>query len=157
MNRLWAPWRHEFVGSKPRGCIFCRIPGLKDDRSNLLLKRGSHTFLLMNRYPYNSGHLMVATYRHIVEIGELRPDEAKELVEMLKLGCKVLKDELRAEGFNLGSNIGRVAGAGFEHLHLHIVPRWSGDTNFMPVVGETKVLPEHLESTYARLRRALKS
>jgi ATP adenylyltransferase len=151
---LWAPWRMEFIGGEPEpGCLFCRTgrPG-GDDGANLVLWRGPSAFVIMNRFPYSNGHLMVAPYRHGGALGDLTRDEAAELLVVAGRCCGILQTAFRAEGFNVGFNLGKVAGAGVsEHLHLHVVPRWSGDTNFLPVLGETRVMPEYLEVTFGKL------
>jgi ATP adenylyltransferase len=150
-ERLWAPWRLEYVagGADQPGCIFCdRAHG--DD---LVVHRGRHAFALMNLYPYSNGHLMIAPYRHVPLPGGLDSDERAEMWELLDAALGSLSRAMSPDGYNAGLNLGRVAGAGVEHhLHLHVVPRWNGDTNFMPVLGETRVLPELLAQTYERLR-----
>jgi ATP adenylyltransferase len=148
---IWAPWREAFIlGKKARGCIFCNQS--KKDRQNLILARGKKNFVIMNLYPYTSGHLMVVPHRHVAELSVLTPDEALEMMQLAGKAVEALKKAFRPEGFNLGINLGRAAGAGVEgHLHLHIVPRWAGDANFMPVVGKTKVFSVGLEKTYALL------
>jgi ATP adenylyltransferase len=144
-------------GEKPAGCIFCLFPaetGEASDRKNLIVGRTAHSFAILNRYPYNSGHLMVIPRRHTAELGALPPPEFADLHELLKLVVEVLREGYSPEGFNVGMNLGRVAGAGIaDHLHYHVVPRWGGDTNFMPVLGDTKVLIEHLAATQERLSR----
>jgi ATP adenylyltransferase len=155
MDRLWAPWRQEYLDSESEECIFCKLPSLKDDATNLILLRKKYTFLIMNKYPYNSGHLMIAPYRHITSLDSMQRREFIEMMELVNLSCNALKIEYGAQGFNIGMNIGRAAGAGYEHLHIHVVPRWNGDTNYMPVISDTKVIPEHLNKTYARLASAL--
>jgi ATP adenylyltransferase len=154
MELLWAPWRGEYVGKEqPPGCILCQKPREGNDAANYLLARGDHAYVLLNLYPYNNGHLMVAPYRHVGELEELLPQEWQETVSFLTRAVAALKEAYRPHGFNLGVNLGRVAGAGVPgHLHWHVVPRWEGDANFMPVIGRTRVLPEFLETTYARLR-----
>ena len=140
------------------GCIFCTYPAADpaQDRANLLLLRGEHAFVMLNRYPYNSAHLMIIPYRHLRDLPLLTPAECGELMALLQRLVRVLTAVYQPQGFNAGMNLGEVAGAGIAaHLHLHLVPRWAGDTNFMPVVGQTKVLPESLEQTYDRLRRGL--
>jgi ATP adenylyltransferase len=154
---LWAPWRIEYIEScdKPGGCIFCSKPSERNDRVNLIVRRGTHAFAILNRYPYNNGHLMVVPYRHTAELGDLDDQEKIELFDLLAQSKRVLLETLHAQGFNLGMNLGRTAGAGVEgHLHFHLVPRWNGDTNFMPVVGHTKVVSEGLEQTWEKLARA---
>lgn len=152
---LWAPWRMQYIlGPKTNGCILCekaKEPGGEDTR-NLILARGPFTYVLMNIYPYNSGHLMIAPYRHLASLEKLSPEERAEMMTWASNSERILREAFHAMGFNIGVNVGRVAGAGIDdHVHMHVVPRWNGDTNFMPVLGETKVIPEHLEETYARL------
>jgi ATP adenylyltransferase len=139
------------------GCLFCRVREARDDRSDLVLARRPHALLMLNRFPYNPAHLMVAVARHVPRFGDLDPGERTDLLDLIGLAEAALAAEYHPEGVNYGLNVGRVAGAGFPgHLHMHLVPRWNGDTNFMPIVGETKVLPESLQRTWSRLRRALK-
>ncbi|HVM11394.1 MAG TPA: HIT domain-containing protein [Actinomycetota bacterium] len=134
------------------GCIFCDLPPQDDDEKNLILARGEHAFVILNRFPYNAGHLMVAPNRHEGEYEDLSEEEVLEVHRLLQRAIRALKEEMEPHGFNVGMNLGRVAGAGIPgHLHWHVVPRWGGDTNFMPVVGGTKVLPELLEETRDRL------
>jgi ATP adenylyltransferase len=140
------------------GCFLCQKPKEDDDVSNLILYRGKHNFIVLNVYPYNTGHLMVAPYRHIGDPSQLSEDEAREHLGLVKLGLQLLTKAMSPEGFNIGMNLGRAAGAGVaDHIHTHIVPRWQGDTNFMPVISNTKVLPESLSSTYQKLKKALDS
>lgn len=140
------------------GCLFDRVPKDQDDRQNLLLFRGRTAFVILNAYPYNSGHLMVAPYRHVADLEDLTEDEMLEVQKLLRDSIRWLKTAYQPEGFNLGVNLGRSAGAGIEgHLHWHVVPRWAGDTNFMPVLGETKVLPQSLEETYDLLREVVEA
>jgi ATP adenylyltransferase len=145
MKQLWAPWRVEYIqGEKPAGCIFCE-PSVEKEKDGLVLFRGSLSTVLLNKYPYNNGHLLVAPKMHKAELEDLSPEEAKDLFRVLILSTKVLKKVLQPEGFNIGMNLGKSAGAGvLDHLHWHIIPRWHGDVNFMPLVSEVKVLPEHL-------------
>jgi ATP adenylyltransferase len=153
---LWAPWRMEYIqnADKDTGCIFCNKPKESDDKANLIVHRGELTFVMMNRYPYNNGHLMVVPFRHTNEMASLSRDEKLELVDLLVLSQEALKEVMQPQGFNIGMNLERIAGAGIvDHLHFHIVPRWDGDTNFMPVVGHTKVLSEGLEETWKKLNR----
>ena len=157
MKKIWAPWRMEFIGSGPKGCVFCTLPQKGDDRGSLILRRARYTFVIMNRYPYNNGHLMVAPFRHVLEPGDLSADEQLELMAQVSLSMKALQKTLKPAGYNLGANVGRASGAGFEHLHFHIVPRWDGDTNFMPILGEAKIIPEYLETTYEKLLSAFPS
>jgi ATP adenylyltransferase len=156
MERLWAPWRLEYVqGERSSECIFC-LGSEDEDRSRLVLHRGRWCFIIMNRFPYSNGHLMVAPLRHVADPGQLSSEEAAEL-HRLTVGCRdLLRDCCRAEGFNIGMNLGTVAGAGVaDHLHQHIVPRWAGDTNFMPVFADVRVIPQHLQETYAMLCAAI--
>jgi ATP adenylyltransferase len=135
------------------GCIFCDLPAAGDDERTGILARGELAYVILNTYPYNPGHLMVSPYRHVGEFGELEADELAEIDRLIARSIDALREEMEPHGFNLGMNIGRVAGAGIpDHVHWHVVPRWNGDTNFMPVVGQTRVLPELLEETYARLK-----
>ncbi len=155
MKTLWAPWRMTYIKKGPAAsrCIFCTKPRARRDAGNLILHRGRHAFILMNLYPYNSGHVMVAPYAHVDSLERLSPDQALDLLALTNLALRVLRETLRPQGFNLGINLGRVSGAGIEgHVHLHIVPRWNGDTNFMPLFAETRVMPEHLRETYRKLR-----
>ncbi|RLA98991.1 MAG: HIT family hydrolase [Deltaproteobacteria bacterium] len=154
MEILWAPWRMEYILSpKEDSCIFCTPLQQRDDRRNLILHRGKESFIILNRYPYTNGHLMVAPYRHIGLLEELSAEEVKDLMINIQLSIRVLKGAMSPHGFNIGANVGKVAGAGVEgHVHFHIVPRWEGDTNYMPVLASTRVIPEHLQQTYDRLR-----
>jgi ATP adenylyltransferase len=146
------------VADVPRGCLFCRVARARDDRAHLVLARRPGAFLMLNRFPYNPGHLMVAVTRHTPRFERLNAEENRDLLELVALAERALAAEYRPHGINYGANVGRIAGAGFPgHLHLHLVPRWNGDTNFMPVIGETKVLPESLGRTWTRLRRALRA
>ena len=155
MGYLWSPWRMEYIRSPHDGaaCIFCeRVEGV-DDASNLILTRRAHAFALLNAYPYNPGHIMVAPLRHTGDLESLEPAEFADVDRLLKDSVRVLREAEAPHGFNIGMNLSRAAGAGIpDHLHWHIVPRWSGDTNFISIVGETRVLPELLAETYARLR-----
>ncbi|MGC8936209.1 MAG: HIT family protein [Candidatus Methanomethylicaceae archaeon] len=158
MKTLWAPWRLAFiVEDKKDSCIFCDKSRENEDEKNLIFERREKVFGMLNKYPYNVGHLMIATYRHVKEIEELSDDEWAEIFELLRDSVMVLKKTMSPEGFNIGFNVGRSAGAGYDHIHLHVVPRWNGDTNFMPVLSETKVIPEHLEETYRKLRDSIKT
>lgn len=154
MENLWAPWREKFVlCEKEPGCFLCRTSKDKQDRKNLILYRGEKCFVIMNRYPYNTGHLMVAPYRHVGRLEKLKDEELTELWKTSQVCLKVLKSTMKPHGFNLGMNLGKVSGAGVaDHIHLHIVPRWQGDTNFMPIVAGTKVVSVGLSGTYSRLR-----
>jgi ATP adenylyltransferase len=143
-----------YITEMPKpGCVLCEKPREERDRENLVLFRGPRAYVLMNLYPYNPGHVMIAPYRHVANLGDLDAATRAELMELAERAIDVIRRTMAPHGFNLGMNLGRVAGAGIaDHLHLHVVPRWEGDTNFMPVVGATKVLPETLEATYDRLR-----
>ncbi|WP_456397807.1 HIT family protein [Palaeococcus sp. (in: euryarchaeotes)] len=158
MKLIWAPWRIEYIRSpKHDGCIFCDFPKENRDRERLILYRGEHAFVIMNNYPYNPGHVMIAPYRHVGKWEELTDEELLDMMKLSQLMIKALKRSMNPDGFNLGVNLGRVAGAGIEdHVHIHIVPRWNGDTNFMPVVADTKIIPESLEETYKELKNTLK-
>jgi ATP adenylyltransferase len=155
MDRIWSPWRMEYIRAardEPEGCIFCDLPLRGDDISARVLTRGSRGFVMLNTYPYNPGHLMVAPFRHTGDLEELEPDELVDVGRLLQASIRALREEMNPQGFNVGMNLGHAAGAGIPgHLHWHVVPRWNGDTNFMPVVGETRVLPELLDETYTRL------
>jgi ATP adenylyltransferase len=156
MRRLWAPWRLEYIqeADAQRECVFCRAAAAPDE-SSLVVHRGERALVLLNRYPYVSGHVMVAPFRHTGELVELADDEALEIHTLGATALSVLRNTMNPQGFNLGWNIGRIAGAGVvDHVHLHIVPRWAGDTNFMPVLADVKVMPETLEATRARLAAA---
>lgn len=151
MKDIFAPWRISYIQStnKPSGCIFCSFPEQDRDEENLILHRGQHSFVILNRYPYNSGHLMVVPYRHTSDYCSLKTEEVNEIHNLSSIAIDVMKRTIKPEGFNLGVNLGKVAGAGVEdHVHLHIVPRWNGDTNFMPVMGDVRVIPQSLEDTY---------
>ena len=158
VKRLWAPWRMGYVAGPrlPGDCVLCEAPSAHDDRARLVLYRGDHGYLILNAYPYASGHLMAVVYRHVATLGEATREELTELMTLVTRATTLLGAEYAAEGFNVGLNQGRVAGAGIaEHLHLHVVPRWTGDANFVAVVGDVRVLPEALAVTYDRLKRRL--
>jgi ATP adenylyltransferase len=148
VKQLWAPWRLEYIKSadEDAGCVFCAAD------ESLLVMRGKHALVLLNKFPYASGHFMVAPVRHVGEFAELEHDEVLELHRLASAGMGALAQLYSPQGYNVGWNLGRIAGAGVvDHVHLHVVPRWAGDTNFMPVLADTKVLPEHLEETTRRL------
>ncbi len=158
---IWAPWRMEYIESlsqKDKGCFLCRYrDDPQNDRENLILWRGENVFAIINRFPYTGGHCLVAPCQHVGQLSDLDSKTITELMEMLRDLQAALEKALCAEGFNIGINIGRCAGAGLpEHLHAHIVPRWSGDTNFMPVFGDVRVIPEFLTTTYDRIIQATK-
>jgi ATP adenylyltransferase len=155
-KRIWAPWRMTFIenaGPKGAGCIFCSLPAKGANVRNLVLHKGHKAFVILNRYPYASGHLMVVPYRHIGSFEKLTNDEYLEMSQLVAQSISILKKRVRPQGFNVGLNLGRVAGAGIDkHVHYHVVPRWSGDTNMMPVIGcDVRVLPEALGRTYKKL------
>ncbi|MGB2815576.1 MAG: HIT domain-containing protein [Dehalococcoidales bacterium] len=154
MERLWAPWRMQFIRmKKPKGCFLCENPGQDRDARNYILYRGSKNFVILNSYPYNPGHLMVAPYRHVASLEELTEAERNEHYKIVSQCVKVLREEASPEGFNIGMNLGKASGAGIAgHVHTHIVPRWHGDNNFMSVLADTKVVPEALAETYERLK-----
>ncbi len=151
---LWAPWRAGYVQqSRGSGCIFCEATGWAMSAETLVLWRGEGVYVMMNRYPYASGHVLVSPYRHVNDLDALSEEEAMELIVATRDTIRVLKGSLAPEGFNVGINLGKVAGAGYaDHLHVHVVPRWNGDHNFMPVIAGAKVISEHLLVTYAKLR-----
>lgn len=154
MNHIWSPWRMEYIeNSKEDGCIFCAAQEKEDSAENLIALRGEFSYVILNRYPYTSGHLMVVPFEHKANLEELDPPTRAEMMELTTRCITVLRKVYIPQAFNIGVNIGEAAGAGVkEHIHIHIVPRWSGDTNFMSTVGETRVLPESLEATYQRVR-----
>jgi ATP adenylyltransferase len=153
VKQLWAPWRLEYIKSADDepGCVFCAaVAG--DDEERLVVRRGAHAIVLLNKFPYSSGHFMVAPDRHIAEYGDLDGDEVLEVHRLAASGMGALAELYAPQGYNVGWNLGRIAGAGIvDHVHLHVVPRWGGDTNFMPVLADVKVLPEHLAETRRRL------
>jgi ATP adenylyltransferase len=157
-QRIWAPWRLKYVkGAKDDAggeCIFCVKPreGLEHDVENLIVHRGELCFVILNRFPYTNGHLMIAPYAHVATLPELDPATVAEMMAFAQKGMTVLEDVYSPQGYNVGFNQGRVAGAGFEHhIHMHVVPRWGGDTNFMPVLADTRVMPQSLEQSYEAL------
>lgn len=155
MKQLWAPWRMAYIdgGSKDEGCIFCTQPRQSDLRAVLVLAQTEHTVVMLNKYPYNNGHLLLAPRRHENDLAQLPGDEFIDLNETLRRAVEIVRAALHPGGINLGMNLGKCAGAGVEsHLHWHIVPRWEGDTNFMPVIGETRVMPQHLLDSFDRLK-----
>ncbi len=154
MERLFAPWRHAYVtrAADPGACVFCAAPTSPDGQA-LIVHEGRSAFVILNLFPYTSGHLMVVPRRHLSTLAVLTPDELREIGELIQVSERVLTEAYRPEGINVGMNLGRPAGAGIaDHLHAHLVPRWSGDTNFMTVIGDVRVLPEELQETAARLR-----
>lgn len=153
MERLWAPWRMKYIREeKNDGCIFCDGAANDDHRNSLVLHRSSKSFVMMNRFPYNNGHVMVAPFRHTGNFEDLNDNESLDLTKLLQLCMRAIRRVLNPHGFNIGINVGRAAGAGvIDHIHVHVVPRWGGDTNFMPVLSETKIINEKLEQTYDKL------
>lgn len=157
--RIWAPWRLDYVKDASKDieeeCIFCAKPAQDDDAANLIVHRGERCFVILNLFPYTNGHLMVAPYEHAGRLQELPAATVAELMELAQRAMSRLEDVYSPHGYNVGFNQGRVAGAGIEHhIHLHVVPRWGGDTNFMPVIADTKVMPQTLEQSYEALRGA---
>lgn len=152
-EQLWAPWRLEYIeaADDQPGCVFCRAAELSND-DGLIVQRGSRAFVLLNRFPYASGHLMVAPFRHVGDFAGLDEEEALEIHALTSSALGVLSQTMSPQGYNLGWNLGRIAGAGvIGHVHQHVVPRWAGDTNFMPVLADVKVMPEHLAETRRKL------
>jgi ATP adenylyltransferase len=157
--RIWAPWRLAYVKDASKDieeeCIFCAKPAQDDDEGNLIVHRGEKAFVILNLYPYTNGHLMVAPYEHVGRIQDIAPEVTAEMMALAQRSMSHLEDVYSPHGFNVGFNQGRVAGAGVEHhIHMHVVPRWGGDTNFMPVIGDTKVMPQTIEQSYAALKGA---
>jgi len=154
MERLWAPWRLEYiVAERQEGCIFCRFPQDNDDEKRLILSRGEHAFVIMNAFPYSNGHLLIPPYRHVADLSELTDEENLDIMRLAQRSCEALAEVCRPDGFNLGINLGTASGAGIaDHIHMHVVPRWNADTNFMPVLADVKVIPEALQDTYAKLK-----
>jgi ATP adenylyltransferase len=161
MENLWAPWRMAFISPKtpqPQVCIFCTLPAAHRDAENYILYRGSLCYMVLNRYPYNNGHLMIAPFQHVASIEKLDAATLAELMAQVQLAVRALRMVMKPDGFNMGLNEGKVAGAGYaDHMHFHIVPRWYGDTNFMPVIADIKVIPEHLDNVYQQLKQALET
>jgi len=160
MDYIWTPWRYAYVtgAEKSSGCIFCDCAGPQDDEKSRIVHRGKHCFIILNTYPYTSGHVMVVPFQHVDELRKLSPDAATELMALCQRMEAVLRGLYKPEGINLGMNIGKAAGAGIaRHIHMHVLPRWTADANFMSVVGETRVLPEALDVTWRRIKEALKN
>jgi ATP adenylyltransferase len=158
--RLWAPWRLPYVKDAAKDeeskCIFCTKPAEEDDAANFIVHRGELCFVILNTFPYTNGHLMIAPYEHTPALQELDPDTVAELMALAQRAMRRLEEVYSPHGYNVGFNQGRIAGAGFEnHIHMHVVPRWGGDTNFMPVLADTRVMPETLEQSYEALRGEL--
>ncbi len=150
MEKIWAPWRVKYITRKKSfECIFCQKPREKQDKKNFIIRRTKTAFSILNIFPYNTGHLMVAPYRHIKDLRRLSKTELSELMDLVKFSMDLLDKKLKPQGYNIGLNVGRVGGAGFDgHLHIHIVPRWKGDTNFMPVINDTKVMSQSLNELH---------
>lgn len=158
MKNLWAPWRREYVKNvdKVKGCFLCNCLKIKNESQDLILYKGENSFIILNRYPYNNGHLMIVPFKHTGNIEDLGEEETKEIFLLAKKIIPILKEVYNAQGFNVGLNLGRCAGAGvIDHLHLHIVPRWEGDTNYMAVTSKTKVIPESIEESYRKIKSAI--
>jgi ATP adenylyltransferase len=158
MDYLWTPWRYRYIAdaSKDDRCIFCDAIAAKDDAKTQIVLRGSKNFVILNRYPYTTGHVMVVPYAHVADLSAAEPETLAEMMRIAQRVQSALEEAYHPQGFNLGMNLGRAAGAGVVgHLHLHILPRWTGDANFMTVVGETRVEPEELSTTHEKLRKAL--
>jgi ATP adenylyltransferase len=160
MDYLWTPWRYQYMEQAAAGkqpdCIFCDALARKNDAETLIVYRGKKTFIILNRFPYTSGHVMIVPYAHVAELSLCEPGALDEMMELAQRAEKVFRENYKPDGMNLGMNLGRAAGAGVTgHLHLHALPRWFGDSNFMTVAGETRVHPEDLKTTYARLLKAL--
>jgi len=160
MNHIWSPWRMKYIESneKEEGCVFCNAQAKEDNADNLIAFRGERAFVILNLYPYTSGHLMVVPFAHIATLEELDSATRAEMMELTSQSMSVLRKIYRPQAFNMGANIGEAAGAGVPgHVHIHIVPRWGGDTNFMTTLGETRVLPEAIEETCKRVREGFLS
>jgi ATP adenylyltransferase len=158
-QRIWAPWRMEYVKDASKDnedeCIFCAKPAAGDDEASLIVHRGEGCFVILNKYPYTNGHLMIAPFQHLATLQELDAETMAEMMDFAQRGMIALEERYSPHGYNVGFNQGRVAGAGVEHhIHMHVVPRWGGDTNFMPVLGDTRVMPQTLEQSYEALRGA---
>jgi ATP adenylyltransferase len=154
MDVLWAPWRLDYIlGPKPDECVFCLPEHRREDEERLVLHRGRWNFVILNKFPYNNGHLMVTPLRHVMDLAELTPEESHEMMDLVQACVRILKAHFRCQGINVGLNLGEAAGAGIkEHLHFHLVPRWVGDASFMAVACNTRVIPEALASCFANLK-----
>jgi ATP adenylyltransferase len=156
MEHIWSPWRFKYIASidQEQGCVFCRAARAGDDREMLVVHRAGLNFVILNLFPYTSGHLMVVPYEHTASLAAISEATSTEMMELAKRAQTALDREYRPDGYNIGMNLGKSAGAGVaDHLHLHLVPRWAGDANFVSVIGETRVLPEDLQTTYDKLRK----
>ena len=154
MKQLWAPWRIEYIlGPKPDACVFCLPESRDEDEERLVLHRGKRAFVIMNRYPYNNGHLLVCPFRHVSELTDLESAESHEIMDLVQRCSGILKQHFNCEGINVGLNLGKAAGAGIgEHLHFHLVPRWNGDSSFIAVMDDVRTVPQHIRDIYAALR-----
>lgn len=160
MDRLWTPWRYQYVrkANKEPGCIFCRMAAERNDEENFILFRGALNFIVLNLFPYTTGHMMIVPYEHVDRLECASVETLQEMMQLAQTSERHLRDVYRPAGFNLGMNLGELAGAGIaDHIHMHVLPRWPGDANFMTTIGETRVLPEDLPVTYKRLREAFES
>ena len=159
MDRLWTPWRYAYVSkaAPPGGCVFCEKAASADDKDNFVVYRAERNFILLNIYPYTNGHIMIAPYEHVATLAELSEEAALEMMRLARRGEEILRRVYRARGVNLGMNIGECAGAGVAaHVHMHLLPRWPGDVSFMTAIGETRVIPEELSTTWAKLTEAFR-
>lgn len=157
MDYLWTPWRYQYVteGDLPPGCVFCTAAASSNDRENLIVHRAAHNFIILNRFPYTNGHVLVVPFQHASTLQALAEEALLEMMRLARECEKHLRTTYRPDGLNIGLNLGRSAGAGIaDHLHMHVLPRWAGDTNFMTVTGETRVLPEDLPATWEKLSSA---
>lgn len=155
MRRLFTPWRKKYITStkKKDGCVFCQAIEQNEDSETFIVHRGEHAFVILNKFPYTSGHLMVIPYQHSEKLSNLNPDIRFEIIELVNKASEVIHSVYKPDGFNIGINMGSAGGAGIaEHIHMHVVPRWSGDTNFIPVISDTRLIPEELEITYKRIK-----
>ena len=160
MDHLWSPWRMKYLegSNKKEGCVFCKAQEMQDSAENLIAYRSKHAYIILNRFPYTSGHLLVNPYQHVTTLEELDSETRAEMMELASRCTIVLKSIYKPQGFNIGINMGAAAGAGVpEHIHLHVVPRWAGDTTFMTTLGQTRVLPEELEVTYERIKNGFQN
>jgi len=158
MDMLWAPWRVKYIMNlkkKSKGCVFCQIIRQNKDRKNYIIARTRYSFAVLNIYPYNNGHILIIPHRHVNDLSKLSSDEKMDLLSLMESTQKLLDKTLKPKGYNIGLNLGRIAGAGFPgHVHIHVVPRWRGDVNFMPVIAQTKVISQSLSTLYQKLVKA---